>query len=281
MWKMENSPPPPFENSPPQTSEFAKLDEISDSILVKTFFFFFFFYLGDHLILGGKNLWISEFGRKITPNFGEDLFFFFFFSFFWRSPNFGRKKPLNFGIRPKNHSEFWRRPFFFIFLFLFLEITQLWAEKSFEFPSFPRHFVSSFGQTVWNWFKINEISSQGRLHTSHSFKIAHPFSKSWLRAWPYYRIFASKSNWILQKQLSRCFDFWDKVVALMVNRFSLRHFQVWLFSEPQTNQPQFTTRCYYCVCKYPLLLQTFKIRVWAVIGCRSKGRVVKSLKFNV
>ena len=43
----------------------------------------------------------------------------------------------------KCQSQFWRRPFFF-----FLEITQLWAEKSFEFLSFPRHFVSSFGQTV-------------------------------------------------------------------------------------------------------------------------------------
>ena len=83
---MENSPPPPHsKTAPPQTSEFAKLDEISVSILVKTFFFFF----GDHLILGGKNL--------------------------WRSPKFGRKKPLNFGFRPQNHSEFWRRPFFFFF----------------------------------------------------------------------------------------------------------------------------------------------------------------------
>ena len=33
--------------------------------------------------------------------------------FFWRSPNFGRKKRLNFGFRPNIHSEFWRRPFFF------------------------------------------------------------------------------------------------------------------------------------------------------------------------
>ena len=90
--------------------------------------------------------------------------------FFWRSPNFGRKKALNFGFRPKNHSEYRRRPFFF-----FLEITYFWAEKTFEFPSFPRHFVSSFGQTVWNWFKINENSSQDRLHTSYSFKIAPPF----------------------------------------------------------------------------------------------------------
>ena len=72
---MENSPPH-SKTAPPQTSEFAKLDEIAASILAKTFFFFFFF---------------------------------------WRSPNFGQKKPLNFGFRPKNHSEFWRRPFFFFF----------------------------------------------------------------------------------------------------------------------------------------------------------------------
>ena len=119
--------------------EFAKLDEMAATILVKTFLFFFFL--------------------------------------FWRSPYFGRKKALNFGFRPKNTLNFGVALFFF-----FLEITKYWAEKSFEFPSFPRHFASSFGQTVWNWFKINENSSQGRLHTSHSFKIAPPFSKSWLRA---------------------------------------------------------------------------------------------------
>ena len=94
MWKMENSPPhsktapPPFENSTP------------------------------------SNVWICEIGRNSSLNFGEDLYFFleitwfwaektfefrisaekslwilaktFFFFFFRRSPNFGRKKPLNF-----------------------------------------------------------------------------------------------------------------------------------------------------------------------------------------
>ena len=35
----------------------------------------------------------------------------------FKQPNFGRKKRLNFGFRPKNHSEFWRRPFFFFFFF--------------------------------------------------------------------------------------------------------------------------------------------------------------------
>ena len=51
---------------------------------------------------------------------------FFFFFFFWRSPNFGRKKRLNFGFRPKNHSEFWRRPFFFFGDQLILGGKNLW-----------------------------------------------------------------------------------------------------------------------------------------------------------
>ena len=57
---------------------------------------------------GRKKSLNFEFRLKNTLNFGEVRFFFF-----RRSPNFGRKKPLNFGLRPKNHSEFWRRPFFF------------------------------------------------------------------------------------------------------------------------------------------------------------------------
>ena len=36
------------------------------------------FFFGDHLILSRKNVWISEFGRKISLNLGEVLFFFFF-----------------------------------------------------------------------------------------------------------------------------------------------------------------------------------------------------------
>ena len=35
--------------------------------------FFFFFFFGDHLNLGEKNVWIFDFGRKITLNFGEDI----------------------------------------------------------------------------------------------------------------------------------------------------------------------------------------------------------------
>ena len=34
---------------------------------------FFFFFFGDHLILDEKIVWISDFGRKIALNFGEDI----------------------------------------------------------------------------------------------------------------------------------------------------------------------------------------------------------------
>ena len=61
--------------------EYPILAEKSVSISVKTFLFFF----GNHLFLGGKNVRISDSGRKISLNFGEDLFFFL------RSPGFGRK----------------------------------------------------------------------------------------------------------------------------------------------------------------------------------------------
>ena len=56
--------------------------------------------------------------------------FLFFFFFFWRPSEFGRKKRLNFRFRPKIHSQFWWRPFFFFFL----ETTWIWAKKTFEFP---------------------------------------------------------------------------------------------------------------------------------------------------
>ena len=104
----------PFRDaSPPTDLNVTNPAEKSVTILVKTFFFFFFF--GDHLILGEKNVWISDFGRKIRLNFGEDLFFFFFF---WRPPDFGRKKRLNFRFRPKNQSQFWwRHPNFWGFGF--------------------------------------------------------------------------------------------------------------------------------------------------------------------
>ena len=54
---------------PPTSVKLTVPDEKSLSISVKTFFFFF----GDHLILGGKNVRISDFGTKITLNCGEDI----------------------------------------------------------------------------------------------------------------------------------------------------------------------------------------------------------------
>ena len=127
--------------------------------------------------------------------------------FLWKienSPPIGKQPPLkrlNFRIWPKNQSQFRWRPLFFLettwfwaektfefrisaeksdsisakTFFFFLETTCFWADKTFEFPSFPRNFVWICGQTVWNWFKNNENSGQGRLHFSHSFKIAPPF----------------------------------------------------------------------------------------------------------
>ena len=42
----------------------------------------------DILSLGGKNVWISDFGRKISLNFGEDLFFFLETTYFWAEKMF-------------------------------------------------------------------------------------------------------------------------------------------------------------------------------------------------
>ena len=158
-WKIENSPPH-RKTAPLKRLNFRVWPKNQSKFWWRPFFFLEttwfwientlslnfgedrFFFFGDHLILGGKNVCIPEFGQKISLNFGEDLFFFF------------------------------------------LEITWTLEENPFEFLSFPRKFVSIFGQTDWNWFKNNENMGQGRLHFTHSFKKAPTFSKSWLRAWP-------------------------------------------------------------------------------------------------
>ena len=72
-WKIENSPPKgnwvpklwsTYRDSAEKASEFPISVEKSVSISVKTFFFF-----GDHLLLGGKNVWISELSEKFPLNF--------------------------------------------------------------------------------------------------------------------------------------------------------------------------------------------------------------------
>ena len=110
--------------------------------------------------------------------------FFFFFFFFLETTLFWAEKTFEFRILAEKSLSISVKTFFF-----FLETTLVWAEKSSEFPSFPKNIASVFGQTVWNWFKDNENSGQGRLHFSHSFKIAPPFSKSWLRACGWVRSF--------------------------------------------------------------------------------------------
>ena len=107
--KIENSPPPKENGCRSRevdvvmrcekAFEFWILAEKSNPISVKTFFFF-----GDHLFLGWKT-WISEFGRKIRLNFGEDLFFFF-----WRPPVFGLKKRLKFRAFREISSQFLDKP---------------------------------------------------------------------------------------------------------------------------------------------------------------------------
>ena len=63
-----------------------------------------------------------------------------FFFFFWRPLNFGRKKPLNFGFRPKNQSQFRRRPFFFFFFWRPLDFGR---KKPLNFRAF-REILSQF-----------------------------------------------------------------------------------------------------------------------------------------
>ena len=78
---------PPIENSPPSNVW------ISDLGRKKIFF-------RDHLILGGKNVKIFDFGRKISLNFGEDLFFGDHLILGEKNvkiSDFGRKISLNFG----------------------------------------------------------------------------------------------------------------------------------------------------------------------------------------
>ena len=133
LWKVENSPPP-IGKQPP------------------------------------SNVWISEFGWKISLNFGEDLFFS-------------------------------------------LETTWIWAKKTFKIPILAEKSVSILVKTFFLWrppdfgrknLWISELSEKFRLNFRtncvksiqeqwkfrsrsfalfSSFKIAPPFSKSWLRAW--------------------------------------------------------------------------------------------------
>ena len=135
--------------------EFPILAEKSDSISVKTSFFFSF---GDHLFLGWKNLWILILAEIR-----------------WRPLNSLLDKAKFEILQISIFTSLLRHASISVKTFFFLETNCFWAEKTFECPSFPRNFVSIFGQTVWNWFKNNKNSGQGRLHFSQSFKKVSPF----------------------------------------------------------------------------------------------------------
>ena len=69
---------------------------------------------------------LSEFGWKTGRTLSKDLFFF------WRSPDFGQKKPLKFGFRPKNHWILAKTFFLFFFFFgdhLILGGKKLWISE--------------------------------------------------------------------------------------------------------------------------------------------------------
>ena len=91
---------------PPQTFEFPNLTEKSDSILVKTFFIFIFIFLETTWFWAEKTFEFRISAKKIRLNFGEDLFFLFF----WRPPDFGRKKSLNFRAFREISSQFSDKP---------------------------------------------------------------------------------------------------------------------------------------------------------------------------
>ena len=106
-------------------------------------------------------------------------FFFLFFFFFWRSPDFfGRKKPLNFGFRPKNHSQFWWRPFFFFGDHLILGGKNLWIYELSE--KFRLNFRTIRLKLLLDQWKFQ---SRSFAHFSVFQNSPPPFSKSWLRAW--------------------------------------------------------------------------------------------------
>ena len=200
-WKIA---PPPFENSPPSNVWICEIGRNSSLNFGEDLFFFFFWRSPNFR----KNLWISDFGRKITLNFGEDLFFLFgdhpisektfefrisaekslwilaktFFFFFYLEITQFQKKPLNFGFRPKNHSEFWRRPFFFFFFFFFGDHPALGGKKL---------WISDLSETFRLKFRTNRLKLIQNQWKFESRSFAHfslfqnspPFSKSWLRAW--------------------------------------------------------------------------------------------------
>ena len=75
-------------------------------------FFFYFLFFGDHLILGEKNVWISDFGRKITLNFGESIRIFEVLSLKSPPPKFSRSAT-GLGAKPPAVGQFFGKKSYF------------------------------------------------------------------------------------------------------------------------------------------------------------------------
>ena len=193
----------------------------SVSISVKTFFF------GDQPFLGWKSVWISDFGRKIRLNFGEDLFFF-------ETTCFWAEKAFEFPILAEKSVSISVKTFFF-------ETTCFWAEKAFEFPILAEISVSI---SRINWPKsdkpcdFDSRTMKIRVKVVCSFltlskKPPPPlFFKSWLSACVHvcvYPLFACRS----------CDKSWFEQLPLAFSRFANLRGCVgqWTYSTPTTPPP--------------------------------------------
>ena len=133
-----NNSAPVRDASPPTSLNLTHPAENSLSISVKTFFFYLIFF-GDHLILGEKKRLSFRLRPKNHSQFRWRPFFFFFGDHLI----LGHLKRLNFGFRPKNHSQFRWRPFFFFFgdhLIL--------GEKNAWISDFGRKITLNFGEDI-------------------------------------------------------------------------------------------------------------------------------------
>ena len=148
--------------------EFSILAENSDSILVKTFFF------GDHLFLGWKIVWISDSGRKLGLNFGEDLFFLEI-TCFWA------EKLFEFPILAENSDSVSVRTFFFGD-HLFLSGKNFWTSELSE--KFRLNFRTNRVKLIQEQWKFGSRSF-ALFSLFQKSPLPPPFSKPWLRACSY------------------------------------------------------------------------------------------------
>ena len=140
---------------------------------METFFFFFFW---DHLILGGKNLWISDLGRK-TVSISVKIFFFLENTWFWAEKTFefriSAEKSLLTPISVKT-----------VFFFFFGEHL-IFGEKNLWISELSEKFRFNFRTNRLKLIQVQwKFESRSLPHFSFFQNSPPLFSKSWLRACP-------------------------------------------------------------------------------------------------